>query len=251
MTTIDDILARLTGNYDKAATSNNAKLLGIPAAQVDVVQSVVDRVALWRDIAEARGKTLDAIGSNVGVGRSGYSDVVYRKLIYAQIAINTTSGELEFMNTILSRLMGDAYVSTHEVLPAGVLVTYRNSPLFEALMDEFLETESDVYLFDGFYRCDGEITFSSRDGAIDVISRIFETILLIQTLAQRAAAGGVGVQFSALEETGAAVSVTHDVRLGLANLVEAPVSVTHEVTVITYGYGTQKFGTTPFGGASV
>lgn len=98
MITAADIIARLTDVFVKSPDSNLGKLCGIMADQLRRVQETNDRIRRWRDIDQAKGKTLDMIGSNVGQPRGAATDEVYRIMIKSRIARNLSTADI---NTII------------------------------------------------------------------------------------------------------------------------------------------------------
>lgn len=95
------MLNRMTANYDRRETSNLGRLIRIVSEEIEEVQDTVLRTELWRDLREARGKTLDRIGGNVQQYRGTATDEIYRILIRSKIARNQSTGD---MNTILEIL---------------------------------------------------------------------------------------------------------------------------------------------------
>ncbi|OSH15693.1 hypothetical protein HS5302_1876 [Enterococcus faecalis] len=58
---------------------------------------LLNKVANWRSIDEARGKGLDELGANVGQARGKTTDEIYRVLIRGKVARNTSDGSIDKM----------------------------------------------------------------------------------------------------------------------------------------------------------
>ena len=95
------MLLRLTDAYLKEPDSNLGKTLALAAEQIDELRESVEKTGTWRDIDEAEGATLDAIGYNVQQWRGRATDPVYRILIKSKIARNLSDGAV---NTIIEVL---------------------------------------------------------------------------------------------------------------------------------------------------
>lgn len=101
MTTLANMLARLTYRYNRDPESNIGKLLGIVAGELEELKEALDNTAAYRDIDSAAGATLDRIGYNVQQYRGQASDGIYRILIKSKIARNLSDGS---MNTLINVL---------------------------------------------------------------------------------------------------------------------------------------------------
>ena len=101
MNSLDRMLLRLTDAYLKNPDSNLGKTLALAAEQIDGLRESVEKIGTWRDIDEAEGATLDAIGYNVQQWRGQATDPVYRILVKSKIARNLSDGSI---NTIIEVL---------------------------------------------------------------------------------------------------------------------------------------------------
>ncbi len=92
--------------------------------QLQDLETVFYNLIEQRQLATATGWALGQIGESVGEVRGfNVSDSVYRGLIYARIAINTSAGTPRDLYNII-RLMGGQDVSVKDVYPAAVQVSY-------------------------------------------------------------------------------------------------------------------------------
>lgn len=81
----------------KKENSNVSKLLEIIEFQISDLNDLLKKVAQWRSIDEARGKSLDELGANVGQARGKTTDDIYRVLIRGKVARNTSDGTIDKM----------------------------------------------------------------------------------------------------------------------------------------------------------
>ncbi len=84
--------------FNKNPNSNIGKLIGILYAQMDELNTSLEKVREWRDIDKAQGSTLDRIGQNVIQPRGAATDEVYRVLLKSKIARNLSKTDI---NTII------------------------------------------------------------------------------------------------------------------------------------------------------
>lgn len=89
------MVRRLPDTYNKEQESRITRLFRIVGQQVTELQRTLRTTERQRDIDQARGATLDAIGRNVSQGRSGLSDAAYRVMIKAKIARNLSPGDVD------------------------------------------------------------------------------------------------------------------------------------------------------------
>lgn len=109
MITAADIIAKLTDVFVKSPNSNLGKLCGIMADQLRKVQETNDRIRRWRDIDQAKGTTLDMIGSNVGQPRGAATDEVYRIMIKSRIARNLSTADINTIIRVLAIALNAEY----------------------------------------------------------------------------------------------------------------------------------------------
>lgn len=97
------MIQKLTDAFSKDKNSNIGKLLLICSVQVDQLNDVFYKIENWRDIDQAQGTTLDAIGENQGQKRGKASDEIMRVLIKARIARNRSDGTINKIIDALAR----------------------------------------------------------------------------------------------------------------------------------------------------
>jgi hypothetical protein len=102
MTSVQDMLRRLTDAFTKNPNSNLGKLMGILAFQINALEETLERVREWRGIDAAQGTTLDKIGANVGQARGPATDEVFRILIKSKIARNLSTGDVNTIIQVIS-----------------------------------------------------------------------------------------------------------------------------------------------------
>lgn len=133
MSILTDMLKRLTDLYNRETGGNIAKLLRLPATEMESLQETIDRTGDWRDIDQAEGKTLDRIGINVVELRGGKSDADYRQTIKTKIAANISDGSMTKLYQIIGSLMPGADIeitegwNSSDPQPAAILIVYNNS----------------------------------------------------------------------------------------------------------------------------
>src|SRR5690606_6031019 len=89
------MVRRLPDTYNKEQESRITRLFRVIGQQVTELQRTLRTTERQRDIDQARGATLDAIGRNVSQGRGGLSDAAYRVMIKAKIARNLSPGDVD------------------------------------------------------------------------------------------------------------------------------------------------------------
>ena len=99
---LQDTLKRLTDNYDKEPSSTTYKLLKLVADELTEVKDTLQLTEDYRNITVAEGETLDNIGRNVNEFRLGRNDEDFRQAMLIKIASNTSGGDVERLNQILS-----------------------------------------------------------------------------------------------------------------------------------------------------
>lgn len=99
------MVRRLPDTYNKEQESRITRLFRIVGQQVTELQRTLRTTERQRDIDQARGATLDAIGRNVSQGRGGLSDAAYRVLIKAKIARNISSGDVDAIKETLAAML--------------------------------------------------------------------------------------------------------------------------------------------------
>ncbi len=99
---IEKFLTRLTDAYNKDPNGNVAKLLQVTAQELEEIEESLGTVKAWRNVDEAEGQALDAIGYNVQQWRGQATDPVYRILIKSKVARNLSDGTLDALVKILA-----------------------------------------------------------------------------------------------------------------------------------------------------
>lgn len=99
--TADDMVFLLTDANYKAKDGNIYKLFQVIEEQFQNISQTQDTIRLYRSIDEAKGETLDYIGSNFGQERGKATDEIYRTMIKAKISRMWCSGDF---NSIVSAL---------------------------------------------------------------------------------------------------------------------------------------------------
>lgn len=137
MSFITDMISKLTDVFKKNPDSNIGKIFSIVGAQMDDLQSTLDKMELWRDIDEAEGVVLDRIGLEIlQEPRGGVSDEEYRLKLKTRIIVNYLSGgDIETLNQLLEVYLGDHLVSVETAAnvkegpfagePATLLITIK------------------------------------------------------------------------------------------------------------------------------
>lgn len=106
----------------------SAEFRGFVTALAQRIQRLEDNaqaVLIGRYLANATGQTLTYIGNMVGMPRPAgpEDDDLYRALIYAQIAINTSNGSWPEILNILG-LLNASGIRAVDLLPATILIEY-------------------------------------------------------------------------------------------------------------------------------
>ncbi len=99
--TADDMTFLLTDAYYKSKDGNIYKLFQVVEEQFQDISKAQDTIRLYRSIDEAKGETLDYIGSNYNQERGQATDEIYRAMIKAKISRMWCSGDY---NSIISAL---------------------------------------------------------------------------------------------------------------------------------------------------
>lgn len=100
-----ELIRKLTDVFNKNPNSKISKFLLIVSEQIEKVQNEAVRIENWRDIDQAEGTTLDAIGAPRGQQRGKATDELMRALIKTRIAQNNSNGVIETIIQFLSMLL--------------------------------------------------------------------------------------------------------------------------------------------------
>ena len=107
MSVIGDLIKRLSSAYKKESTSNNYKILEIPASEFDIVEIEIDNVKDAHFVDSAFGTSLERIGSLLKVFRNeGESDASYRARIKSEVPNFVGGGTIDSIRTALANLLG-------------------------------------------------------------------------------------------------------------------------------------------------
>ena len=140
MNSLDRMLLRLTDAYSKETNSNVGKVLALAAEQIDDLREAVEKAGTWRDIDEAEGAALDAIGYNVQQWRGQANDDIYRILIKSKVARNRSDGSVNTIIEVLAITLDVEYDQiqvrglwddTVDPEPAAIFVDVPAAPLNE------------------------------------------------------------------------------------------------------------------------
>ena len=114
----DQAKARLTQEYKNKSNFNS--LIDIRVNQIQDLENALFTFLEGRQLDFAVGVQLDLIGGLLGQARPfGMSDDIYRGLLFAQIAINTSEGTKENVINLLN-LLGAEGLRVFETYPAGI-----------------------------------------------------------------------------------------------------------------------------------
>lgn len=100
---------RLTDAYAKGEGTNVDKLARVSTEFKQVLLDSANRIYSWRDIDEAEGKILDAIGRNYAQIRGSLPDEMYRIVIKAKIMRARSSGTIENIIDLISFILQIPY----------------------------------------------------------------------------------------------------------------------------------------------
>lgn len=97
-----DLLRLLPDTFTKEVPSNIYEIIKIACYLDSDIKKTLTQTSNWRNIEEARGTTLDLIGKSVGQKRGKMTDEIYRVLIRARIARNSSDGTINSMLNALA-----------------------------------------------------------------------------------------------------------------------------------------------------
>jgi uncharacterized protein YjgD (DUF1641 family) len=102
LTHAQDALKRLLEQYKDA---NNIKnIINIYTTQIQEIEDILYDMFLNRSVQNGIGNQLDLIGYIVGAERQGWSDDIYKLVLFAKIGQNVSNGEPERIIDILKLL---------------------------------------------------------------------------------------------------------------------------------------------------
>lgn len=116
------MLNKLTGAYSKEPDSHIGRLFQIFASALSGVEDTLHTIALWKDLYQARGHTLDRIGANFGVARGSANDTLYRIMIQVKVIAQLSGGDVDTVIQAAGELLGvdPTDILLEEVYPAKI-----------------------------------------------------------------------------------------------------------------------------------
>ena len=235
---IVDILKRLTSNYRKDESSNTYKIIKLFTDELEEVKSSLQTIELWRDIEQAEGSTLDKIGVNVTELRNNRGDVEYRQALLVAIASNTSGGDIERINEILTVLLGDNFLGVREVWsdptynfePAAIAIRFQN--LEQLIEKEYEELENDPWFLDGLFLLNGErlLDGGTTFQFTDFEQQIADAIQATKDIVEFIKAGGIKVYWEEPIEIKNAISIINEVKTTINQLVQNTIEIQHNVS---------------------
>lgn len=106
--TADDMIYLFTDATYKGKDGNIYKLFQVIEEQLKELSETQQKIRLYRSIDEAKGKTLDLIGSNYSQDRGQATDEIYRTMIKAKISRMWSSGDFNsIINALATTLQAD------------------------------------------------------------------------------------------------------------------------------------------------
>lgn len=107
MSSIADLVKRLSSAYDKDDASNNQKFLQMPASEFETIKTEIENVKDAHFVDDAFGVSLDRIGALLKVYRNeAETDSAYRTRIKAEVPNFIGGGTIESIRTALANLLG-------------------------------------------------------------------------------------------------------------------------------------------------
>lgn len=122
--------------YATDSGSNNYKLWGLFAAQMEELDIVFNDLSIILNYAAQEGEALDLIGKIIRESRQGRVDAEYIKYITISVMKYMSTGAIEALNQICRMVLGSNFLYVRE--------------LYEA-------QGTDIILLDGYYFLDGSV----------------------------------------------------------------------------------------------
>lgn len=249
MSLFEKILNLLPDAYKKSRDGVLGKILFIATNEIEKLKKEFEKIEESRRLDKAVGKTLDLHGRDVLAERGGLNDVDYRRFIEIKIIANRSGGEIETLNEVLPVFMMGSFISVRETWnnpsynyePAALVIRYDDDLLFRELREEYEETESDPWFFDGTFLFDGT---RSLDGGIISYEKTFakrvKTIERMKRDINLIVAGGVHIYFETGIEVESQVDINQSAKLNISHLTENKIEINNEVGQFTSNLVTQK-----------
>lgn len=111
---IENMMKRLTFNYEKSRSSNIYKLFSIIADEIEEIQTAFLRTLEFKSIDRASGVSLDEIGDLVSLDRNGSSDEQYRVRLKFKAAQNKSKPDINSIIGLLSSVLNADDVRIYE-----------------------------------------------------------------------------------------------------------------------------------------
>lgn len=103
---IENMLKRLTSNYNQSPFGNVYKLFSIISSELGQIKSTFDTISDWKNLDAAKGTTLDEIGVLVQELRNGQNDEQYRLKLRFKMARNKSTADINSIISSLSLILG-------------------------------------------------------------------------------------------------------------------------------------------------
>lgn len=103
---IENMLKRLTSNYNQSPSGNVYKLFSIISEEFQQIKATFDTILDWKNLDAAKGTTLDEIGVLVQELRNGQNDEQYRLKLRFKMARNKSTADINSIISSLSLILG-------------------------------------------------------------------------------------------------------------------------------------------------
>ena len=103
---IENMLKRLTSNYNQSPSGNVYKLFSIISEEFRQIKATFDTILDWKNLDAAKGTTLDEIGVLVQELRNGQNDEQYRLKMRFKMARNKSTADINSIISSLSLILG-------------------------------------------------------------------------------------------------------------------------------------------------
>lgn len=136
---LNEMLAKLTSNYNSDPCGNIASLFTLPADQMDELNTVLTTIMNWWDIDQAQGATLDRIGVNLNQSRGNLSDDLYRILLKTKAISNLSKGDINTVIEVMATIFQTpvSTVKLTEQYPAGLFFTVPATVIQSSIITDF------------------------------------------------------------------------------------------------------------------
>lgn len=168
----DDALERVIGQYRNSERVKG--LIRVFSKQVQSLENAENTLFGKLDIDNVSDTLLDRLGKIVGQERLGFSNDIYRILIYTRIAINISGGIPENIISIFHILTQCEKADFRELYPAGVQIM-SDCPIGSELISYVKNAISSALPacvsleHVGYYDKENAFTFDGQGGNIDIL----------------------------------------------------------------------------------